>query len=336
MAPAATRPNAALAASRPPIVRTTRPSAPPSILAAMAASRAMTPSRQPAQARRYAGPVGLAGRINLTLPLATLLGMSGAPGEVSGFGPVDAATAIDLAALLAGHPSTNWCVTLTGPNGRAICHGCAIPPDRARAPADRAGAPGGTRLDHCSGSAGRGGGDPGGGGGDRGRSGLPRRWHLAFNMEPLAVRTCTHEREVPGYSPPRSLRHLIEIRDTCCSHPTCRRPAAQCDHDHTIPYAKGGRTCECNIGPSAGITTGASRPKAGGWHSPNPVCWSGARRPGALTPAPPPSIRRSCPAGNGRPPGGPPCYARPCSAPGGGGADGGRSRRRDGRRRGGS
>ncbi len=91
------------------------------------------------------GQAGLAARVNLTLPLATLLGLSQAPGDVGGFGPVDAATAAELAALAAADPASRWCLTLTGPKGEAIGHGCAPP---GRAPSGRARPPDGTHPGH--------------------------------------------------------------------------------------------------------------------------------------------------------------------------------------------
>jgi len=42
---------------------------------------------------------------------------------------------------------------------------------------------------------------------------------------------------------------LIKIRDRRCGYPGCRRPAARCDDDHTIPHHQGGKTCECNLYP---------------------------------------------------------------------------------------
>ena len=42
-------------------------------------------------------PAGFAGRINLTTPLATLLGLAGRPGEIGGIGPIDPGLARDLA-----------------------------------------------------------------------------------------------------------------------------------------------------------------------------------------------------------------------------------------------
>src|SRR5262249_9663905 len=65
------------------------------------------------------------GRVNLTLPLATRLGQSDTPGHAAGYGPLDAADPRTLANALAAHPSTRWCLTLTGPDGRPIAHGCA-------------------------------------------------------------------------------------------------------------------------------------------------------------------------------------------------------------------
>jgi Domain of unknown function (DUF222) len=78
----------------------------------------------------------LTGSVNLTLPLATWLGWSQAPGDVPGFGPLDAADSRDLADTLAGHPATAWCLTLLDADGRPAAHGCA---GRKRPP--RAGRP---------------------------------------------------------------------------------------------------------------------------------------------------------------------------------------------------
>jgi hypothetical protein len=45
------------------------------------------------------------------------------------------------------------------------------------------------------------------------------------------------------------LRHLAQIRYATCTGPSCRRPAAQADFEHNIPYEAGGRTCLCNGDP---------------------------------------------------------------------------------------
>jgi len=72
---------------------------------------------------------------------------------------------------------------------------------------------------------------------------------LGIRVTPLAVGACDHRTEEPGYKPSRRLRHLTGARTATCTARGCRRPAAQCDLDHTQPYDAGGRTCECNLGP---------------------------------------------------------------------------------------
>ena len=47
----------------------------------------------------------------------------------------------------------------------------------------------------------------------------------------------------------RTGRHLITIRHCTCGFPSCTRPAARCDLDHTVPYHDGRITCECNLAP---------------------------------------------------------------------------------------
>ena len=69
----------------------------------------------------------LAARANLTIPLATLLGLADRPGAGHGLGPLDPALARDLTATAAASPLTEWCVTVTDASGVAIGHGCARP-----------------------------------------------------------------------------------------------------------------------------------------------------------------------------------------------------------------
>ncbi|MCW2903848.1 MAG: hypothetical protein JWO67_6113 [Streptosporangiaceae bacterium] len=52
-----------------------------------------------------------------------------------------------------------------------------------------------------------------------------------------------------GYRPSAGMRRLVQARNRMCVFPTCRRPAAACDLDHTIPYHRGGPTCPCNLAP---------------------------------------------------------------------------------------
>ncbi len=79
-----------------------------------------------------AWPAGLGGSVNLTIPLTTWLGLSADPGEADTLGALDAWTCRDLAAALAANPGSRWCLTVTGPDGRAVAHGCARRPAIAR------------------------------------------------------------------------------------------------------------------------------------------------------------------------------------------------------------
>ena len=208
-------------------------------------------------------PGGLAARINVTVPLSTLLGTSGTPGEVAAFGPVDAELARELARAAGTHPATRWCVTVIGQHGQAVGHGCARgrhsapqhPPTGPEGPAQDGPPPDGPAPDGPA---------PDGPARDRPTNGravpaepldplnpLARAFlqRLRIRIIPLAVGSCDHRNEEPGYKPSRLLRHLIEARTPRCTAPGCRRPAAQCDQDHTIPYEAGGRTCECGLGP---------------------------------------------------------------------------------------
>ena len=187
----------------------------------------------------------LAGSVNLTVPLTTLLDLADEPGEAAGFGPLDAATTRLLAGAAARHPATQWCLTVTDGTGRVIGHGCRGR-DRASPAGDRASPGGGDRA--SPGGAGRG---------------------LVIKIDPLAFPGCGHQRETRGYQLTPRLRHLIEIRDRTCTFPGCRRPAVRCDKDHTVPYGHGGRTCECNT--AALCRTHHQVKQADGWHLEQPA-----------------------------------------------------------------
>jgi Domain of unknown function (DUF222) len=178
-------------------------------------------SRDPAPPTYPGGwPAPLAGSVNLVMPATAWLGLSDSLGEITGTraaGAADAGTCRDLAAALAARsanpPAPRWCLTLTDPRGRAIAHGCA-----------RAGpGPPGTTD--------------------------PAAWLAQIPITTLESGTCSHRRESAGYRPAPTLRHLIKIRSPRCGYPGCRRSARRCDDDHTIPFHKGGKTCECNLYP---------------------------------------------------------------------------------------
>jgi len=153
----------------------------------------------------------LTGRINLVMPLSTWAGLCDQPGEAAGYGPQDAATCRDLAAMT--DTKTRWCLTVTDEQGRAVAHACA-----------RDGPP-------------------------RGQPAIRWAAGLRAKLDYLQAGRCSHGRQSEAYQPPDRLAHLIRIRQPTCSFPGCRRAAARCDLDHTVPFDQGGRTCECNMAP---------------------------------------------------------------------------------------
>jgi len=203
------------------------------------------PASRPSRAAGPAGPP-LRGSVHLVLPLSTWLGWSASPGEVAGFGPLDAADSRALAAALARDPATTWCVTVTGHDGRAAAHGCATtapgpPPGRPATPRAGPGPPPPPNV---------------------------RTWLAGVSLAWLETTDCSHRRASPGYRPSPALTHLVQVRQVTCTAPGCRRPATACDFEHTIPYHKGGRSCECNAGPCCRRHHRAKQ--ASGWHLAQP------------------------------------------------------------------
>ena len=204
---------------------------------------------------------------NLTIPLATLLGLAERPGQAHGLGPLDPALARDLAAVAARSPRSQWCVTVTDPSGVAIGHGCARPArTRGKAPP-----PGGNRDGPWAFTPRDDPGPPAGYGGWA--LTLPGGRELTVKLGPVPVTDCDHRHEARGYQPGATLRHLVEIRDGTCTFPACSRHARGCDFEHATPYDRGGRTCACNgaarsrkchrVKQSPGWSVTQPRP---GWH----------------------------------------------------------------------
>ena len=206
-------------------------------------------------------PTGLAGRITLTIPLATLLGLADRPAEIGGIGPIDPALARDLANSAAASPRTTWCVTVTDQDGHATGHGCARPEPRSHA----------RRRDKQGKPSPPGGPDPPRGTSDTtgpgfsftasGQHGPPGgygTWRLRIRgdgpdqvvaLDPITTEGCDHRFAARGHDPGVKLRHLTQVRHATCTGPVCRRPAASCDFEHNIPFEAGGLSCLCNGGP---------------------------------------------------------------------------------------
>jgi hypothetical protein len=192
-------------------------------------------------------PAGFAGTVQLTVPLVTLLGLAGRLAEIPGIGPVDPALARDLARAAARNPKTTWCVTVTDQDGHAIGHGCARPESRSRRGHRERDGPGFAFT--AAGEHGPpGAGHAGGYGTWRLHTGQDDR-DLLVTLDPIATDPCDHRYQAKGHDPGVKLRHLTQIRNATCTGPSCRRPAAQADFEHNIPYEAGGRTCLCNGGP---------------------------------------------------------------------------------------
>jgi hypothetical protein len=275
--------------------RRPQPSAPPS-----------GPRGDPGVRSGPGGVVGLTGSVNLTVPLATWLGLTRTPGEAAGYGPLDADTARNLVTRLAGHPGNNWCLTVVGPDGKAVGHGCARtgpprpghagPPRPGHAGPPRPGDTGPPRPGDTGpprpgdtgppGQRAVSGGAPASASAPPGHPAAPGRdpvertssaasasWLTGIKISWLETGDCGHRRETRAYQPSSLLRHLIKARDQTCCFPGCRRPARRCDDDHSIPFDQGGRTCECNLAPLCRRHHAAKQ--APGWHLQQP-------RPGTL------------------------------------------------------
>jgi hypothetical protein len=165
------------------------------------------------------------GRVHLTapewiLPLLTVLGLAGNPGEAAGLGAIDPALVRQLAATAAAAGNrAGWHLTLVNDQGWATSHGC--PPPDPRSNRAKAGNNGTVRIT-IGGQA------------------------RAFTLYPIQLAGCDHAYRSQQHDPGDLLRHLTEIKDGTCARPGCSRPAARCDYEHARPFEHGGWTCLCN------------------------------------------------------------------------------------------
>jgi hypothetical protein len=219
------------------------------------------------------GPAPFPALVNLTIPAATLFGWSDAPGDIGGWGLADSTDTRRLAQAAARHPATRWCITITGPDGTAVAHGCArgphpwIPPpprpssgpDGTDPPSSGNGSPDGpTNLDTTT----RAGPDPGQA---AALEELLRRLNLT--LHPIARGTCDHRHREDHYTPSRALKHLVRARTATCPAPGCGAQAYHNDVDHTLAYPAG-PTDECNLGPPCRRHHRVKQ--APGWHLSQP------------------------------------------------------------------
>jgi hypothetical protein len=90
---------------------------------------------------------------------------------------------------------------------------------------------------------------------DRGPPGSHGTWQythhakeVIFEFEDLTG-PCDHRHQASGHDPGTHLKHLTAVLNQACTHPACRRPAFQCDYEHSKPYDQDGITCLCNGAP---------------------------------------------------------------------------------------
>jgi hypothetical protein len=232
--------------------------------------------------RRQARESALAGAMTLSVPLRTLAGLTGEPGQLGRLGAVTGDVARGLARAAAANPACEWKIIVIGRSGEAVAvtrldkrtktlscagPGCAGPgcaghrslgwvarimltvraADLAagalRVLAEPVGpAPLGHLLKAALESAMR-------AAQAAARAGLGMASPAtAPSAPPVASPACCgHAGAVSGYRIPDSMRRLIEARDQTCRFPVCRLPACRTDMDHTIPYDLGGPTCRCNV-----------------------------------------------------------------------------------------
>jgi hypothetical protein len=208
-----------------------------------------------AGAWRAGTAVTVPGRLNLTVPLATLAGETDRPGELSGSGPADPWQARRLGHAALASDGTKVCVTVTDEQGMMTGHGCARPPTRAERATlrehARTGPPGpprprGLGLTPFPGQDQQ---ELRGGGGTWVLHPGNGRDIMIVRIWPVTTDPCDHRLLTPAHDPGKELRHLTGLRYGACSGPVCRRPARQCDFEHNKPWEEHGATCLCNGNP---------------------------------------------------------------------------------------
>jgi hypothetical protein len=168
------------------------------------------------------GPAPVPALINLIVPAGTLLGWSAAPAQAGAWGLLDRDETQAVVTAAAAHRQTRWCVTLTGPDGTAIAHGCARG-SHPRLLSDLEPQPPPAQLAE-----------------------LLRRLNLTFI--PIATNSRDPAPPEEGYVPSRTLKHLVRARTVTCDAPGCGNPAASADLDHTVPWPDG-PTSQSNLAP---------------------------------------------------------------------------------------
>ena len=204
---------------------------------------------------RPGGRAPFPAKINLLVPIGTLLGWSAMPGEADRE-IIDPHTLRDLVRAASHHPATRWCATITGQDKTAVAHGCA----RGQHPWD----PQATGPPPDQDSPGQAGPAQASGAPDTPLTAAPTPTAaptvaqleqlrqmlqgLKAAFEPIASGGCDHRHREDGYRPSRVLGDLVRARNATCPAPGCGASSFHSDLDHTRAWPDGD-TDECNLGP---------------------------------------------------------------------------------------
>lgn len=210
-----------------------------------AAADDRTPGQDPSDPDTDLVPRGRrTGHIEVRVRLSTLLDMDELPGEVAGWGPVHAGLARDLTRISAGG---QWRFALTGPDGQLLHAGITRRRPRGWLRNRSAGivelqVP----IELLNGIAEKPDllGDWVGVVADLRRQAEPGDHAERHTARPQRPLTDDPHRRLPQ----AALRRYIQVRDRHCGFPTCRAPAHATDTDHTVDHARGGTTCDINLG----------------------------------------------------------------------------------------
>ena len=147
--------------------------------------------------------------INLLVHAGTLFGWDTTPSQAGGWGLLNPTETRDLVGAASMHPQTRWCMTVIGPDGTAVAHGCS--PGRhpwSPAPPDAEAPPPPSLRDgpHAK----------------KAEQFFEFMRALNITLEPIAKGACDHRHAEEHYTPSRKLRHLVRARSGTCTAPGCQ------------------------------------------------------------------------------------------------------------------
>ena len=198
----------------------------------------------PGPAPRGAAPAGFASRVTLTAPLATLTRLAGPARRASRPGPGRPLADPRPGRRRRGQPEDDLVPDRHRRPG-ARRRPRLRPARTQESPETRRPRPAGDGFTFTPASRD---GPPGGHGTWRLRTPGPGP-DLIITIDPVTTDPCDHRHQASGHDPGVRLRHLSQVRHATCTSPVCRRPAAQCDHEHNTPTKQAAARCSCNTGP---------------------------------------------------------------------------------------